>query len=1235
MFHFSERYIRFYIILTFVTNSVIIYTSRKELLMNEFTNKYAMTKTLCFGLLPQGKTLQHFNEGGYLARDEKRVEHSVTMKEIMDRFYRQFITTSLSTLSQSGFDVSKYAELYTGLKNIKGRGKDRDKLNKDFESEKQKLRKQIADIFASTDDFNYIKKDHLKFVKDIVPTLTKNDTEAEIANSFLGFIGYFDKYFSHRSAIFTSEKKVGSIAYRIVDDNLPIFLDNIQAFQNIKKLNFIDIDEKLEHSFSLDAYKDVLTQNGIDCYNVIISGYSEEDGHYEKGLNQLIAEYNQKENKSLPLLKKLKKMILTPSKTFSFVNVKFENEEELYDSLDECIETLSDILFDKEQSVLNVIGKLRFFNLDNVYINQKALAIVSQHLLGDWEFADEARREWYDTNYSDQKKTKTYINKREQYLKSETYFSISDIETIFCAFSNEPIPVVEYYEKEAEKCTSAIKKAISTYKEMRLNKPQKKLQKDDERIQIIKTMLDAIKKAEYLLKNFIIKDEINILDETFYAAIDETSSYMITFNKLYNMTYAFITTKPYSKSKIEMHFDTSNFLDGWTKEDVGLGSFLIKDNDYFLAIINKDNKKVLMNAPVAISDNTYQKIEYSQTPQAIKNLPRIYFPKKESEEFQPSANILSIKEKQSYKTSLSDLHLLIDYYKECFEKRPSYKVALPYLKETSEYQSFNEFCNDVETFGYQLSKRPIDASYIDKLVDDGCIYLFKLISRDFKKTKDRKHLNALYFESLFSDENLKSRTYKLLGGAQMFFRKASLSIKDTTVHPANVPMINKQNTETTRTLPYEVIKDRRFTKDQFSLNVTIGINTSKMRGENINPEVEQYIRENSDSMHIIGLKRGERNLVYAVVIDTKGNIVEQKNFNVIESYENGSEKLHLTDYNSLLEKREAERRQSKQNWKTIETIKGLKDGFMGQVVSEIAKMMIKYNAIVVLESLSSDYKQDKMKVEKNVYSSFEAALIKKLNFYVCNKCNDTAPGGLLNAYQLTNKFISLDRIGLHSGFLFFVSPYNTSNLDPTTGYSGTAFGKYINLFKAKEFINEINDIRYNNQEDYFEFDVVSTCGNLTKNWTVCSHGVRADYSFDPTVEREALHWVKPTDLLKELFTDYKIDYHKKSIKSDILEINSADFYRKFLKLYNLIVKLKNNGPNNVSETISPVRNASNSFFITGKNFYPECADANGAYNLARKGLIQLMKIVEMEDGDKLTGLTNEDWMQYVTENTLT
>ena len=46
------------------------------------------------------------------------------------------------------------------------------------------------------------------------------------------------------------------------------------------------------------------------------------------------------------------------------------------------------------------------------------------------------------------------------------------------------------------------------------------------------------------------------------------------------------------------------------------------------------------------------------------------------------------------------------------------------------------------------------------------------------------------------------------------------------------------------------------------------------------------------------------------------------------------------------------------------------------------------------------------------------------------KLDPDEEGGLLHAYQLTNKLDSFDKLGMQSGFIFYVRPDFTSKIDP-------------------------------------------------------------------------------------------------------------------------------------------------------------------------------------------------------------
>ena len=110
------------------------------------------------------------------------------------------------------------------------------------------------------------------------------------------------------------------------------------------------------------------------------------------------------------------------------------------------------------------------------------------------------------------------------------------------------------------------------------------------------------------------------------------------------------------------------------------------------------------------------------------------------------------------------------------------------------------------------------------------------------------------------------------------------------------------------------VKDYRYSVDKFFIHLPMTINFKAAGFSPINNIALKNIAL-KDDMHIIGIDRGERNLIYVSVIDTKGNIVEQRNFNIVNGI----------DYKEKLKQKELDRDNARKNWKEIGKIKDLKE----------------------------------------------------------------------------------------------------------------------------------------------------------------------------------------------------------------------------------------------------------------------------------------------------------------------
>ena len=527
---------------------------------------------------------------------------------------------------------------------------------------------------------------------------------------------------------------------------------------------------------------------------------------------------------------------------------------------------------------------------------------------------------------------------------------------------------------------------------------------------------------------------------------------------------------------------------------------------------------------------------------------------------------------------------------------------------------------------------------------DGKIYLFQIYNKDFSQSsKGRPNLHTMYWKMLFDESNLKDVVYKLNGQAEIFFRKAS--IKHHVTHPANVPIKNKNiHTPKKESLfEYDLLKDRRYMYDKFSFHVPITMNFKSHGNEYINRDVNEYIATTTDDIQVIGVDRGERHLLYFTVVNQRGEIVEQYSMNTITNHWNGVD--YVTDYHQKLEEKNVERTKARQDWQTIENIKELKEGYLSQVVHKVAQLMEKYNAILVLEDLNSGFKRGRIKVEHQVYQRFEKQLIEKLNYLVFKEKDANEPGGLLRAYQWAAKFESFERLGKQCGFIYYIPAWNTSKIDPITGFVNLFDTRYETKETSKSFFGKFDIIRYNAEKDWFEFVFdydkfhKRAEGTRTK-WALCSVGKRIEtYRSADTQNHFDSREVDLTAEFKALFAEYNIDI-KGNIKQSIIEQDDKKFFESLYRLLRLTLQMRNSKTNSeVDYLTSPVADARGNFYnsdvekLRGKDengnwvsTLPVDADANGAYNIARKGL---MLIDQLKTTGEITAITNKDWLNFV------
>lgn len=1241
--------------------------------MKQFTNLYPLSKTLRFELQPVGKTKENIEKGGILQRDEQRAEDYKKVKLWIDDYHKQFIKDRLWSfrLPMTSEGQHDSLEEYQALYELAKRDSEQEAA---FTEVKDNLRSIIAKRLTEkgTAYERIFKKELIR--EDLLEFLEKEE-DKDIVRQFADFTTYFTGFHENRANMYSAEEKSTAIAYRLIHQNLPKFMDNMKAFAKIAQTSvsehFVDIFEgwkeylnvsSLEEVFNLDYFSETLTQPHIEVYNYIIGKKILDDGTEIKGINEYVNLFNQQQKdkgQRLPLLVPLYKQILSDREKLSWLAEEFDSDEKMLAAINETYGHLRDLLMGEEnESLRSLLLHIKDFDPTQINIaNDLSLTDISQHLFGRYDvftngIKDELR---IITPRKKNESEEDFEDRISKIFKTQKSFSIDFLNKLPQPVMEDGKPrfIEDYFMSLGAVNTDTVQKENlfaqieNAYEEARRILQMKDtgdtLSQDKDAVAKIKALLDALKDLQHFIKPLLGSGEENEKDELFYGSFQMMWDELDAVTPLYNKVRNWLTRKPYSTEKIKLNFDNAQLLGGWdvNKEPDCTGVLLRKDGYYYLGIMNKKANRIFDIDVTPSEGECYDKIDYKLLPGANKMLPKVFFSKSRINEFAPSEAIVSSYKRGTHKKgadfSLSDCHRLIDFFKRSINLHEDWCKFGFHFSDTESYEDISGFYREVEQQGYMLSSHHVSASYINKLVEEGKLFLFRIWNKDFSEySKGTPNLHTLYWRMLFDEHNLADVVYKLNGQAEVFYRKASIKPENQVIHPAHRAIANKNelNTNRTSTFEYDIIKDRRYTVDKFQFHVPITINFKATGQTNINPIVQDTIRGGGFT-HVIGIDRGERHLLYLSLIDLQGNIVKQMTLNdIINEYKGIT---YRTNYHDLLVKREGERTTARRSWDTIENIKELKDGYLSQVIHIISQMMVEYNAIVVLEDLNTGFMRGRQKIERQVYEKFEKMLIDKLNCYIDKQADPNTVGGLLHPIQLANKFESFRKLGKQSGCLFYIPAWNTSKIDPVTGFVNLFDTRYETREKARVFFSKFQSIRFNVEKDWFEFafdydDFTTKAEGTRAQWTLCTHGTRIRTFRNPLKNNQ---WddeeLLLTDAFKQLFDKYDIDING-NLKEAINRQMDAQFYKELMGLMKLLLQMRNSRTNSeVDYLLSPVADERGHFFDSRDNIatLPDNADANGAYNIARKGLWVIRKIQESKEGEKLSlAISNKEWLQF-------
>lgn len=446
---------------------------------------------------------------------------------------------------------------------------------------------------------------------------------------------------------------------------------------------------------------------------------------------------------------------------------------------------------------------------------------------------------------------------------------------------------------------------------------------------------------------------------------------------------------------------------------------------------------------------------------------------------------------------------------------------------------------------------------------------------------------------------------------------------------------------------HEIVKDNRFYGETnsyfFHCPITINFKSKKYKEpQYAYPEVNAKITDalqQSDNLQFIGIDRGEKHLVYSCTIDKNGKIVKDINskwkchdhdtISVITKDKDGNIVERKTNYVQKLEAVANERIIAKKNWQAQSKIKDLRNGYISHVVHRLVEEAIKDDkriaphAYIVLEDLSTEMKRGRQKFEKQVYQNLEVALAKKLNFVVDKEAKQGELGSVSKALQLTPPIDNYQDIEKKKqfGIMLYTRANYTSITDPATGWRKTIYIKDGKEEDIKEqILKKFSDFGFDDNDYYF----VYTEDNVGHPWCMFSGKNGEPLHRFRNIKRkikDKCFWeaepINVVDILDKLFAGFdKTKSFKKQIEDGSAELKKIDgrnetAWQSLRYVIDLIQQIRNSGKEKKDDNflLSPVRDKDGKHFDTrnhennGELSAIKDADANGAYNIARKGLI--------------------------------
>lgn len=1073
-------------------------TGRSEKYDDIFTRRYPVTKTYNFGLEPVGRTREYMDMRGVLERDSMRARCYPLVKQAYDDYHRAIITRALEASSEETVALWRaLEEAYRGVEESDDAGYSAAsaKLSDACGEVAAELEKKMAGYSKEISGKDFWTKELPAFVEG--GNCGESEEKLEALAAFASKTTLLDPLAEARGQLYTATSSHTSVPLRCVE-NYGIYRGNalileraLASYPEVRdELARLSLDGACSLEELLagpDGFAGFLSQPGIDSYNTLLGGIARESREKEKGINEILNLARQQAGDDAPFyrLKPLRKQILFDAQTASYVAPSFDGDGQMREAIvafrDELAE-MADIVTGEVGSAGSLLTTLfagiEGRDLERIYVSKSDLWAFSGMVSDSKRAAASAIAECA----AEKKGPCAGMTTAQADGFGRAHLSIGQIMSALVAAGARADLA------RLPECASA---AWAAYESMlapalrALEGNDGPVSADEKKVASIRIALEALVSFARLTRIFA-RPEGKEVDEDFYASIESMAETLYGASRLFDACRNHLTSRPYSPDKLNVLFDNPGFGGGWdvNKVDANSTILLSRDGAYYLAVLARDItpdgrvKNVMRKAEIEALGGTDEKVEGAYVRHCFKSireahmcLPKMFV--KSAKHDTPGWVVEGYeagKHKAGDAFDLDFTRRLIDYYKECIAEHPSFSRMNQDFSPTESYGSMAEFNAEFNDRKYIQWSTYVPAEEIDGAVERGSLYLFRLSNRDLEPGfSGSRSLPSSILIAALSKANELDPMAAIQGGAEVYFRPASLDLSQTIVHKKGSKLVNRtvaNDDGTVSTIPEPLyaeiyrrengmsdaplseeaeawakravvkeasedrVKYNRFLTDHFELHVPVTLNFrvatgGRFAGYLASQDALAYAGAEG-LPNIVAVKRAERNLLFVSVVAPDGTVLEQRSL----------DRLNGTDWNEKLTVRERERMDARRQWTKIDSIANIKDNFIGNAVAEIAKLAVKYRAFVAVENFEEGFRETSSRIEKAVYQDFCRRLVEKLSYCVVDRDPEHAamPGGLLNGYQLCGPWEGYSKTYLQSGAVFFESPSYLTAIDCRTGF---------------------------------------------------------------------------------------------------------------------------------------------------------------------------------------------------------